>query len=70
MISCQSGWRQQVEDRHHAMIDAKRLLTDLKRLRKRLEDDLRAHYADGPQQTVVRAEWQAALDARRTADGF
>ena len=52
------------------MIDGKRLLVDLKRLRKRLEDDLRAHHAGGPQQAVVRAEWQAALEARRTADGF
>ena len=52
------------------MIDAKRLLADLKRLRKRLEDDLRAHHAGGPQQALVRAEWQAALDSRRTADAF
>lgn len=52
------------------MIDAKRLLADLKRQRKRLHDDLRQHHADSPGRARVHGEWQAALKARRTADSF
>lgn len=52
------------------MIDAKRLLTDLKRMRKRLEDDLRAHHAASPGRAAVEAEWQAASAASRTRDTF
>ena len=52
------------------MIDAKRLLADLKRLRKQLEDDLRAHHAAGAGRVGVEAEWREAFDAKRTADTF
>lgn len=52
------------------MIDAKRLLADLKRLRKRLDDDLREHHAASPGRAAVQAEWQAARAANRTADTF
>jgi hypothetical protein len=52
------------------MIDARRLLTDLKRLRKQLEDDLRAHHTTGAGRVAVEAEWQEAFDAKRTADTF
>jgi hypothetical protein len=52
------------------MIDAKRLLTDLKRLRKQLEDDLRAHHATGAGRVAVEAEWREAFEAKRTADTF
>ena len=50
------------------MIDAKRLLADLKRLRRRLDDDLREHHSASPGRAAVQAEWQAARDAGRTAD--
>lgn len=52
------------------MIDAKRLLADLKRMRKRLEDDLRAHHAASAGRAAVAAEWQAASAASRTRDTF
>jgi hypothetical protein len=57
------------------MIDAKVLLTDLTRLLKRLEDDLRER-ALSPNSAVpelrgqLQAEWQAARDAERTAETF
>lgn len=57
------------------MIDAKVLLTDLTRLLKRLEDDLRER-ALSPSSEVpelrsqLQAEWQAARDAERTAETF
>ena len=57
------------------MIDAKALLTDLTRLLKRLEDDLRER-ALSPASEVpelrgqLQAEWQAARDAERTAETF
>lgn len=57
------------------MIDAKALLTDLTRLLKRLEDDLRER-ALSPSSEVpelrgqLQAEWQAARDAERTAETF
>ena len=50
------------------MVDAQRLLADLKRLRKRLEDDLRRHHAASDGRKAVEAEWQDARDTRRTAD--
>jgi hypothetical protein len=52
------------------MVDAKRLLADLKKQRKRLEDDLRQYHAASPGRNAVQAEWRAAFDARRTADTF
>ena len=57
------------------MIDAKALLTDLTRLLKRLEDDLRERaLSPGSELPELRgqlqAEWQAARDAERTAETF
>lgn len=52
------------------MVSAKRLLSDLKRLRKRLEDDLRDHHAASRHRIAVQAEWQDARDTKRTADTF
>ena len=52
------------------MIDAKRLLAELKRMRRRLEDDLRAHHAASAGRAAVVAEWRAASDAARTRDTF
>ncbi|CAE6821202.1 hypothetical protein R69658_05857 [Paraburkholderia aspalathi] len=57
------------------MIDPKILLTDLTRLLRRLEDDLRER-ALSPASEVpalraqLQAEWQAARDAERTAETF
>ncbi|MDR6495647.1 hypothetical protein J2797_005571 [Paraburkholderia terricola] len=57
------------------MIDPKFLLTDLTRLLRRLEDDLRER-ALNPASDVpalnaqLQAEWQAARDAERTAETF
>jgi hypothetical protein len=57
------------------MIDAKVLLTDLTRLLKRLEDDLRER-ALSPSSEVpelrgqLQAEWEVARDAERTAETF
>jgi hypothetical protein len=52
------------------MIDHQHLLADLKRLRRRLEDDLRRHHADGAARAAVEAEWREAFDAKRTAETF
>lgn len=52
------------------MVDAGRLLVDLKRLRKRIEDDLRRHHAASAGRAVIEAEWQEARENRRTADTF
>lgn len=52
------------------MIDASHLLADLKRLRKKLEDDLRAHHTASAGRAAVEAEWREARDTRRTADTF
>ena len=52
------------------MIDASRLLEDLKRLRRGLDADLRDAHAAGLGRDAVRAEWQAALDAGRTRETF
>ncbi len=53
------------------MIDAKRLLDDLKRLRRRLEDDLRerSRTEAGLHDTLQR-EYQAAREAGRTGEAF
>jgi len=50
------------------MVDAQRLLADLKRLRRRLEEDLRRHHESSTGRAAVEAEWQEARDTRRTAD--
>jgi len=53
------------------VINAPRLLADLTRLLKRLEDDLRQRIADvGELKAGMQAEWQAARDADRTAETF
>lgn len=52
------------------MVDAKRLLDGLKKLRRILEADLREQHAASPQRTSVQIEWQTALNARGTADTF
>lgn len=53
------------------MINAPRLLADLTRLLKRLEDDLRQRIADvAALKASLQAEWQAARDADRTAETF
>jgi SAM-dependent methyltransferase len=53
-----------------AMVKAKRLLADLKRLRKQIENDLRQHHQASPGRAAVEAEWRTAFDAKRTADTF
>lgn len=52
------------------MIDAKTLLTDLKRLLRTLEADIRERVEGSPLEHDLRADWQAARDARRTAQTF
>ena len=52
------------------MVDAKLLLADLKKLRKRTEDDLRQHHRASPGRAAVETEWREAFDAKRTADTF
>lgn len=52
------------------MVNAGALLADLKRLRKRLEEDLRRHHAASAGRRAVEAEWQQARDTRRPADTF
>ena len=53
------------------MIDARILLSDLQRLLKRLQDDLRARIQELPElKSSLSAEWQAARDAARTAEAF
>ena len=52
------------------MINAGKLLADLKRLRKVLDADLRATHAAGAQRDTVQAEWREAFDLGRTRDTF
>ncbi|HNN98338.1 MAG TPA: BREX-2 system adenine-specific DNA-methyltransferase PglX, partial [Pseudomonadota bacterium] len=53
------------------MIDRQALLSDLKPLLKKLEDDLRERAkADVDADARLRAEWQKARDAKRTAQAF
>jgi hypothetical protein len=53
------------------VINPTRLLADLTRLLKRLEDDLRQRIADLPDlKAGLHAEWQAARDADRTAETY
>lgn len=50
------------------MVDAKRLLADLKRLRRRLDDDLRQHHKASAGRAAIAAEWQDGYETGRTAD--
>jgi hypothetical protein len=52
------------------MVDAGRLLGDLKKLRKKLETDLRSHHAASAGRTAIEAEWREARETKRTADTF
>jgi hypothetical protein len=52
------------------MVNAERLLTDLKRLRKKLDEDLRRHHAGSAGRAAVESEWREARETRRTADTF
>jgi hypothetical protein len=53
------------------VINAQQLLADLTRLLKRLEDDLRQRIQDVVGlSAILKAEWQAARDADRTAETF
>ena len=52
------------------MIDPKRLLTDLKRLRTRTLADLRTHHAASAGRAATQADYDAARAAQRTADTF
>ena len=53
------------------MINAPRLLADLTRQLKRLEDDLRQRIGEQPDiDASLRAEWQTARDAKRCAETF
>jgi hypothetical protein len=52
------------------MVNGKRLLADLKRLRKRLEEDLRRHHSASRGRSEMEAEWREAFDSKRTADTF
>jgi hypothetical protein len=52
------------------MINAGKLLADLKRLRKVLDADLRATHAAGAQRDAVQVEWREAFDLGRTRDTF
>jgi hypothetical protein len=53
------------------MIDTSRLLADLTRRLKTLEDDLRQRVGELPAlQDSLQSEWSAARDAQRTADTF
>jgi hypothetical protein len=53
------------------VINAPQLLSDLTRLLKRLEDDLRQRIAEVAElKAGLQAEWQAARDADRTAETF
>jgi hypothetical protein len=53
------------------LIDSAKLLADLKRQLKRLEDDLRQRIAEVPAlRAGLEAEWKAACNADRTAETF
>ena len=53
------------------MIDANKLLGDLRRLLKVIEDDLRRRINEiGDLKVILQAEWQTARDANRTAETF
>jgi hypothetical protein len=52
------------------MINAAKLLADLKRLRRVLDADVRETHTSGAKRDAVRAEWQEAFDLGRTRDTF
>jgi hypothetical protein len=52
------------------MINAAQLLTDLKKLRKSLETDLRRYHAASAGRAAIEKEWQEARETKRTADTF
>ncbi|MFP5514920.1 MAG: BREX-2 system adenine-specific DNA-methyltransferase PglX [Alphaproteobacteria bacterium] len=52
------------------MIDATALLKDLKRLLRALETDIRERVSGTALDAELRADWQAARDARRTAQAY
>ncbi|WP_428394434.1 BREX-2 system adenine-specific DNA-methyltransferase PglX [Lichenicoccus sp.] len=52
------------------MVNAERLLEGLKKLRKKLEADLRHHHVSSAGRAAIEAEWQEARDTKRTADTF
>lgn len=52
------------------MVDSGRLLAELKRLRNRLDANLRSRHADSEQGAAIAAEWREALQTKRTADTF
>lgn len=52
------------------MVDAKRLLDDLKKLRKKLESDLRTYHAASAARAELETEWRNARETKRTADTF
>jgi hypothetical protein len=52
------------------MVDAGRLLEDLKKLRKKLEADLRSYHAASAGRAAIEAEWREARETKRTSDTF
>jgi hypothetical protein len=52
------------------MVDAGILLSDLKKLRKKLEGDLRRHHESSEQRAAIELEWREAFETKRTADTF
>jgi hypothetical protein len=52
------------------MINAAKLLADLKRLRRMLDANVRETHASGAKRDAVRVEWQEAFDLGRTRDTF
>ena len=52
------------------IVDSGRLLAELKRLRNRLDVDLRERHADSDQRAAIEAEWREAFENKRTADTF
>jgi hypothetical protein len=52
------------------MVDAGRLLADLKRLRKKLDEDLRRHHTASAGRAAVESERREARETKRTAETF
>jgi hypothetical protein len=52
------------------MVDAGRLLADLKRLRNKLDEDLRRHHTASAGRYAIESEWREARDTKRTAETF
>lgn len=51
-------------------MDGKRLLEDLKKLRKKLESDLRNYHGASSSRAALETEWRDARETKRTADTF